>query len=80
MTSDGAEGNRPTYAMESRMTWHPISTYCELVEGDVPDYEVRSADGRIVRAAFNPDDGWMDLTDPENPVEMGFVPVEWRTK
>jgi hypothetical protein len=42
MTSDGAEGNRPTYAMESRMTW-------------------------------------MDLTDPENPVELGFVPVEWRT-
>lgn len=59
------------------MIWHPISTLPELWD-EVPDLEVRSADGRVARAAKDPDYGWMDLSDPEYPVELGWEPVEWR--
>lgn len=54
-------------AMPSR---RPITAYFEL---DEPvDAVVGDDAGHSAPAAFDLDDGWMDLSDPERPFELGF--------
>lgn len=47
--------------------WTPLGAGFDVILGD--------DDGHQAEAVFDYDDGWMDVSDPENPIELKFKPT-----